>query len=125
MKKKIKNAFSVICISEKVEKNILNMTIHKHSKSNGKIKVSYACGITIIMCLISLTIVYAKEIEKIIRNWSTSVALEDGTKINISENNDFKEIPSSAIKVKEDEAGLKMTYQKIEEMLGFSFLKLS
>lgn len=125
MNKKIKNAFSDVCVPEKLEKNILNMTVNKQKQTHRRFKLSYVCSIAVAVCLLSVTIVYAKEIKEFFQSWSTSIKLEDGTEVKISENNNFKEIPADAIKVKENSESPKMTFEEVEEMLKFSILKLS
>lgn len=124
MKNKIKNAFSDICVSEKLDRKILNMTVNNKEKKYKQLKLSYVFSIVLVICLLSITVVSSKEIKKFFECWSTSIELEDGTKINVSENNNFKEIPNSAIKIKKGENRQQMTYGEIEEMLGFSILKL-
>lgn len=124
MNKKIKNAFSDVCVSEKLERNILNMTVNKQKQTHRRFKLSYVCSIAVAVCLLSVTVVYAKEIKEFFQNWSTSIKLENGEEVKISENNNFKEIPTDAIKVKENSESPKMTFIEIEEMLKFSILKL-
>lgn len=124
MNKKIKNAFSDVCVSEKLERNILNMTVNKQKQTHRRFKLSYVCSIAVAVCLLSVTVVYAKEIKEFFQNWSTSIKLENGTEVKISENNNFKEIPTDAIKVKENSESPKMTFKEVEEMLKFSILKL-
>lgn len=124
MNKKIKNAFSDVCVSEKLERNILNMTINKQKQTYRRFKLSYVCSIAIVICLLSVIVVYSKEIKEFFQNWSTSIKLENSTEVKISENNNFKEITTDAIKVKEDSEGPKMTFKEVEEMLKFSILKL-
>lgn len=70
MKNRIKNAFSRICVSDKLEKSILNMTVNKRVKNNKKLRLSYACLIILAICLLSISVVYAKEIKEFIQNWS-------------------------------------------------------
>lgn len=124
MNKKIKNAFSDVCVSEKLERNILNMTVNKQKQTHRRFKLSYVCSIAVAVCLLSVTVVYAKEIKEFFQNWSTSIKLENGEEVKISENNNFKEIPTDAIKVKENSESPKMTFKEVEEMLKFSILKL-
>ena len=124
MNKKIKNAFSDISVSENLERNILNMTVNKQKQTYRRVKLSYVCSIAVVVCLLSITVVYAKEIKEIFKSWGTSIKLEDGTEVKVSENNNFKEIPDDAIKVKENAESPKMTFEEIEEMLKFSILKL-
>lgn len=124
MNKKIKNAFSDVSVSENLERNILNMTVNKQKGTHKRFKLSYVCFIAVAVCLLSATFVYAKEIKEFFQNWSTSIKLENGEEVKISENNNFKEIPTDAIKVKENSESPKMTFEEIEEMLKFSILKL-
>ena len=124
MNKKIKNAFSDVCVSEKLERNILNMTVNKQKQIHKRFKLSYVCSIAVAVCLLSVTVVYAKEIKEFFQNWSTSIKLENGEEVKISENNNYKEIPSDAIKVKENSESPNMTFKEVEEMLKFSILKL-
>ncbi|MGM9878019.1 MAG: hypothetical protein ACI33S_05145 [Bacilli bacterium] len=124
MNKKIKNAFSGVNVSEKLERNILNMTVNKQKQAHRIFKLSYLCSIAVAICLLSVTIVYAKEINEFFQSWSTSINLKNGTKVKISENNNFKEIPTDAIKVKDNSKSPKMTFKEVEEMLKFSILKL-
>ena len=119
MNDEIKNAFSDVCVSEKLERKILNMTINKKEKFHKKFKLAYVCSIVAI-CLLTVTIVYAKEIKDFFQNWSTYIDLGDGTKVKISENNIFKDIPATAIKTEESRL---MTYQEIEKMLSLPILK--
>lgn len=114
MNKKIKNAFSDISVSENLERNILNMTVNKQKQTYRRVKLSYVCSIAVVVCLLSITVVYAKEIKEIFKSWGTSIKLEDGTEVKVSENNNFKEIPDDAIKVKENAESPKMTFEEIE-----------
>ena len=66
MNKKIKNAFSDVSISENLERNILNMTINK--QTHRRFKLSYVCSIAVAVCLLSVTVVYAKEIKEFFQN---------------------------------------------------------
>lgn len=124
MENKIKNAFSDIYVSDKLDRKILNLTVNKKEKKYRQLKLSYVCSIVLSIFLLSVTVVSSKEIKKFFESWSTFIELENGTKINVSENNNFKEIPNSAIKVKQGENRPQMTYSEIEEMLKFSILKL-
>ena len=124
MKNKIKTAFLNICVSDKLDMKILNMTINKKEKKYRQLKLSYVCSIVLLIFLLSVTVVSSKEIKKFFESWGTFIELENGTKINVSENNNFKEIPNSAIKVKQSQNRPQMTYGEIEKMLGFSILKL-
>ena len=126
MNKKIKNAFSEICVSEKLERNILNMTVNKEKRALKNYKLSYVCSIALVICMVSVSIVYAAEIKAFFENWSTSIRLEDGTEIKISENNTYKQIPNNAPKTykTEDDIGtISMTHKEIEDVLGFDILK--
>lgn len=70
MKNKIKKAFSELYVSEKLERNILNMTVNKRVRRNKKLRLSYACLSILVICLLSISVVYAKEIKEFIQNWS-------------------------------------------------------
>lgn len=125
MDKKIKDAFSEICVSEKLERKILNMTVNKEKKIIKNFKLSYVCSIALILCVVSTSIVYAKEIKEFFQNWSTSIKLEDGSEIKISENNTYKQISDNAPKTyKSDESigALSMTHTEVENALGFHIL---
>ena len=122
MNKKIKNAFSDVCVSEKLERNILNMTVNKQKQTYRRFKLSYVCFVAVVVCLLSVTVVYAEEIKEFFQNWSTSIKLDNGTEVKISENNNFKEIPTDAIKVEENALSPKMTFEEVEEMLKLSIL---
>lgn len=124
MNKKIKSAFSDVCVSEKLERNILNMTVNKQKQAYRRFKLSYVFSIAVAVCLLSVPVVYAKEIKEFFQIWSASINLEDGTEVKISENNYFKEIPTDVIKVKENSESPKMTFKEVEKMLKFSILKL-
>ena len=89
MNKKIKNAFSDVSVSENLERNILNMTVNKQKQTHRSFKLSYVCSIAVAVCLLSVTVVYAKEIKEFFQNWSTSIKLENGEEVKISENNNF------------------------------------
>ena len=124
MKKEIKSAFSKIYVSKELERNVLDMTINKQDQAKKKFRLSYACSIVLVVCLLSFTVVYAKEIKDFIQNWSSSVILDNGKEIKLSENNNFKEIPNDVLKVDDDSSMPKMTFEEIEDMLKFSILKL-
>ena len=121
MNKVIKDAFAKIKVPECLDEKILNLTVNRKRKH---FRQAYVYPIIAVVCLLSLTIVNAKEIGKIIDCWNTSIRLEDGREYKISENNNFKDIPSTAIKINEHDDSLKLTYQELEEMLDFSILKL-
>lgn len=120
--KKIKKAFSSISISPEVEKKILNQTINRKKKPY--LKFAYVVLILFVIGICSLPIVYAEYFKQIINQWSSSVQLEDDTKIPVSENNGFKMIPNDAIKTEKYKSGIEMTYSEVEKMLGFKILKL-
>ena len=52
---KIKNAFSDVCVSEKLERNILNMTVNKQKQTYRRFKLSYVCFVAVVVCLLSVT----------------------------------------------------------------------
>lgn len=118
----IKNAFSDISISPEVEKKILDHTINRKKKLYSKF--AYAVLILFVIGICSLPIVYAEYFKQIINQWSSSVQLEDDTKIPVSLDNGFKMIPSDAVKTEKYKSGIEMTYSEVEKMLGFKILKL-
>lgn len=125
MNKRIKDAYIDIKVSKKLEKNILNKTVNKEIRKNHQFKIAYVGLIAIGFCLLSITMVYAKDIKNYFKKWSTSVQFDEGTRLEFSQNNNFKYIPIEAIKVGPNDESIKMSYQEIEEMLKFPILKLS
>lgn len=123
-KEKIRQAFSNVYVSKQLEEKIFSLTVEKKTKKHLKFKVSYAVILIFVMCVVSLPIVYATEFKEIIKRWSSSVKLEDDTEIKVSESNGYKEIPKDAAKTRKYERGIEMTYQQVEEMLGFKILKI-
>lgn len=121
---KIKKAFSEITVSESLERRILNMTVNKEEKAKKRFKPVYICCVVLLVCALSFSAVYAENIKEFIESWSASVDLGNGEKLTISENNSFKVIPDTAIKVGEDENSPVMSFKEIEDMLGFKLLKL-
>ena len=118
MKNKIKDSYNSLEISKEIENNILNKTIYKKEKFNYK-KLGYSIGIFLLVFTISATLVNAKQIVEIFKNWSTGVEFEDGTKVTLIENANFKEINKNAIK---SEDPIDMTHDEVENNLGFHIL---
>lgn len=73
MENKIKNAFSDIYVSDKLDRKILNMTVNKKEKKYRQLKLSYVCSIVLSIFLLSVTVVSSKEIKKFFESWSKSI----------------------------------------------------
>lgn len=121
MNKKFKDEFSNISISDELERKIFNKTVNKE-KSKNFTKLAYISLSTIIVCALSLSLVYAKEIKQIFQNWSSSISFENGSKETIIENSLFKKIPTNVKKTKDGESAIEMTEDEIENMLNFKIL---
>ena len=122
MNKKFKDEFANICVSNELERKIFDMTINKEAKPKRFSKLVYISLSVIMICTLSLSVVYAKEIKQFFQNiWSSKVEFDNGEKENIIENGVFKQIPTTAKKV-EDGSGIEMSRNEIEDMLGFKIL---
>ncbi len=117
MKNKINDSYKSIQISNDLENKIIEKTINKR-KFNYK-KLSYSLGLIILVFTISFSIVYAKQIVEFFKSWSTGVEFEDGTKVTLIENANFKEINKNARK---SENLISMTHDEVEHNLGFHIL---
>ncbi len=118
MKNKIQNSYSSLEISKELENNILRKTVYKKEKSNYK-KLGYAIGVFLLIFTISITLVNAKQIVQFFKSWSTGIEFENGTKVTLIENANFKEINKSA---KKSENPISMTHDEVENNLGFHIL---
>ncbi len=117
MKNKISDSYKSIQISNNLENKIMGKTINRR-KYNYK-KLGYSLGLIVLVFTISISIVYAKQIAEIFKSWSTGVEFEDGTKVNIVENANYKEISKNARK---SENLISMTHDEVEHNLGFHIL---
>lgn len=54
--------------------------------------------------------------------WTASMTFHDGTKVTVSENAFFKEIPDGVPVVRENECMMEMTRAEVEKILGFGIL---
>lgn len=120
--KKVKEAYLAFKMPNYLDKNVYDKTIYK--KQSGKIKfqfASIACLILLIV-FVSIGVVYAKEIKKFIGSWSASIFLEDGTKLELTKNSNFKKIPDSIIKTEYGESAIQTTHGEMEKQLGFKLL---
>ena len=122
MNKKFKDEFSNICISKELEGRIFDMTINKEKKYKKIPKFVYVSLCAVMICTLSLTVVYAKEIKQFFQNWSSSIEFKDGTKETISENSTYKKIPDTAIKTEKIIERIEMSGTEIEDMLNFKIL---
>ena len=122
MNKKFKDEFANICVSNELERKIFDMTINKKTKKKWFTKLVYLGLSAIMVCTLSLSVVYAKEIKQFFQNmWSSNIEFKNGEKETIIENGVFKKIPTTAKKVKNDNRP-EMTENEIEDMLGFKIL---
>ena len=117
MNNKISDSYKSIRINDNLENKIMEKTISKR-KYNYK-KLGYSLGLIVLVFTISISIVYAKQIAELFKSWSTGVEFEDGTKVNIVENANFKEININARK---SENFVSMTHNEVEQNLGFHIL---
>ncbi len=121
MNKKFKDEFANICISNELERKIFDMISQNKSKKKGCTRLVYVSLSAIIVCTLSLSVIYAKEIKQFFENWPSSIEFKNGEKETIIENGIFKKIPTTAKIVKNDNM-LEMTENEIEAMLGFKIL---
>lgn len=121
--KKVKNAFRDIYVSPNLERKILNMTINKEKQGNKRFKFAYLLFALLITCMISVSVVYAKEIKEIINNWTSSITFKDGTQMKISDYITYVKIKDNAIKTKEFDSMISMNSEEVEKMLGIKLLK--
>lgn len=123
MNKKIKNAFNDIKVNEDLEIKILNMTINKKDNKQRKWKLSYTLASIFLIGVLSLGVVYAQEIKKIITSFSTNINVENNKSMKLSDNVKFKNINHNALKV-DTNSPYQMNYNEVEKNLGFKILKL-
>lgn len=123
--KEINSAFSKIIVPKKVENNILSKTINNKKESIKRFNLSYICLAGFVFCFLSVTVIYAKEIKNFVEKWSVTMHLTDGNDIKISENNNYKYIPTSALKVQLGESKPQMKYEQVETMLAIRLLKIN
>ena len=123
------NAFKKINVSNNLERNILNMTVNKEVKKR-KFKLAYLAIIAVLITGFSLSFVYAKEIKGLIKDWSLKIGLgdEEGTVVDSKSKFGNKIVPDD---IKQNEVWeptaddwVDMTFNEIEEMLGFNILNL-
>lgn len=126
MNKKIKGSYKSIEVSKKLEDNILDKTINKTEKRKSWFKLSYVLSLILIVCVASLTMVNADKIKEVIDKWRGVVVESDGTIIELSEENGYKEIPLTAPKVPDEEPPKNYnSFKELESDLGFKLLKPS
>lgn len=126
MNKKIKESYKNIEVNKKLEENILNMTINKTKKRKSWFKISYVLPLLLIACVVSLTMVNADKVKEVIDSWRGVVEQSDGTIIELSKENGYKEIPLTAPKVHDDESPKNYnSFKELESVLGFKLLKPS
>ncbi len=151
-KKRIKNAFLDVNVSENLERNILNMTVNREVKKR-KFKLAYLALIAVLVTGFSLSFVYAKEIKKAVQKiFSINVKMgdEEDSKVKINVDGITHPIPNTVkrsgtrivevevygpggkqvmkdgkpLKEKhEDTISLNRTIEETEKDLGFPILK--
>ncbi len=89
-KNNLKKEYQKINIPKALEEEILVKTVNKQKKTK-KFKLVYASWAILIIALCSITIVYADEIREFFK-WKTTLSLDDGTKVEISNDTTFKKI---------------------------------
>ena len=123
MNKKIKDAFSEIKVNESLEREVLNMTVNKKANMQKKWKLSYTFMAIILISMLSIGVVYAKEIKSFINSFSTNINVEKNKSIKLSDNINFKNISHNAL-IFTGDCEYQMNYDEIEKNLGFKILKL-
>ena len=122
MKNKIKESYNTISISEDLEDKIINKTVKKKDKSFGfKKYVFNSLIIGLLVAGFSLTIVNADKIINMIKEWTTGVSFEDGTRVELVQNAKFKEILKTA-PIGSDNGSVNMDHATVEKVLGVDIL---
>ena len=123
MNKKIKDAFNDIKVNEDLERKILNMTVNKRDNKQKKWKLSYTYATILLIGMLSIGVVYAKEIKNFINSFSTNINVENNKSIKLSDNINFKNISKDAL-IFTGDSQYQMNYNEVEKNLGFKILKL-
>ena len=123
MNKKIKDAFNEIKVDEILERKILNMTVNKRDNKQKKWKLSYTYATILLIGMLSIGVVYAKEIKNFINSFSTNINVENNKSIKLSDNINFKNISKNAL-IFTGDSPYQMNYNEVEKNLGFKILKL-
>ena len=123
MNKKIKDAFNEIKVDESLERKILNMTVNKRDNKQKKWKLSYTYATILLIGMLSIGVVYAKEIKNFINSFSTNINVENNKSIKLSDNINFKNISKNAL-IFTGDSPYQMNYNEVEKNLGFKILKL-
>ena len=123
MNKKIKDAFNEIKVDESLERKVLNMTVNKKDNKQRKWKLSYTYATILLIGMLSIGVVYAKEIKNFIDSFSTNINVENNKSIKLSDNINFKNISKNAL-IFTGDSPYQMNYNEVEKNLGFKILKL-
>lgn len=128
-KNNLKKEYQKISLPKNLEESILMKTINKPKRSKN-FKLVYASWTILIIALCSITIVYADEIREFFK-WKTTLSLDDGTKVEISNNNTFKKINPEFFEFVnisdeiDDETSTQyatINIAKLDKLLGFHIL---
>ena len=123
MNKKIKEAFNNIKLDDKFDDKVFNMTINKTNNKQKTWKLSYTFMTIFLIGILSIGVVYAKEIRDFINSFSSNINVENNKSIKLSDNINFKDISNNALKIEKDNPEL-MNFNEVENNLGFKILKL-
>lgn len=123
MNKKIKDAFNEIKVDESLEMKVLNMTVNKKNNKQRKWKLSYTYATILLIGMLSIGVVYAKEIKNFINSFSTNINVENNKSIKLSDNINFKNISKNAL-IFTGDSPYQMNYDEVEKNIGFKILKL-
>ena len=123
MNKKIKDAFNEIKVDESLERKVLNMTVNKKDNKQRKWKLSYTYATILLIGMLSIGVVYAKEIKNFINSFSTNINVENNKSVKLSDNINFKNISKNAL-IFTGDSPYQMNYDEVEKNLGFKILKL-
>lgn len=123
MNKKIKDAFSNIKISSKREDKILEKTIYKNT--NKVFKLSYVFLVMTVL-LVSISIVYAKDISNFIKKWGgIDRIFKNGEVVKEEEKESITTNIDDLVLERNNEYDEWMTLSEVEEYLGIDVLTIN
>lgn len=120
-KNNLQKEYQKINMPKELEEKILAETIN-NPKETRKFNLVYASWISLIVVLCSITIVYADEIREFFK-WTTYLDLDDGTKVEIANNNTFKKINPDFLKLINNSSETdSIQISQLDTILGFHIL---